>query len=198
MQSSPQLTGGKATVCRWSRPVVHGCAMQAAFISCKEARREDLGWGQAGLRCCRAKEEELGSLGGNWGWFLFICPRRVSHCVCCRCNTGFCPGSHWPPAASAPCHRPVWPGNLLQEGIRHPCPQETADWPAPGVAPGDPVGTSSSRGTGHPSGSSSGFQPVLDVPGPTWAFAPPSSHWHLKYTDRIGWSFWGEGHSRNN
>lgn len=26
-------------------------------------------------------EEEVGSVVGNPGWFVFTCPRRVSHCV---------------------------------------------------------------------------------------------------------------------
>lgn len=116
-----QTCGYIAVLCRPCSPEV-------------EARREVLGRGQAGLRYCGVEEKELRSVGGTWARFLFICPRRISQCLCCRCSTGFCPGSHWPPAASAPCHRPGWPGNLLQEGIWPPCPQKTADWPAPGVA----------------------------------------------------------------
>ena len=131
--------------------------------------------------------------GGGWvcGWepgvvFIHLPKKDVSLCLYCRCRIGFCPGSRWPRVGSALCHRPAWPGNLLQEGIWPPHPRNSADWPAPVAAPGDPVGTSSSRGTGNPSGCSAGFQPVREVPGPTWGFAPPSLCRRLKHTSRPG------------
>lgn len=146
------------------------------------------------MGCCQGRGGGTRVCGWEPGVvYVHLSKENVSLCLCCRCSTGFCPGSHWPPAASAPCHPPAQPGNPLQEEIWPPCPQKTADWPEPGVVPGDPVGTSSSRGTGHLSGSSAGFQPVRDVPGPTWAFAPPSSQGHLKYTGRPGWRYRGGG-----
>lgn len=37
--------------------------------------------GRSGLGAVRAEEEPLESVGGSQGWFLFICPRRVSRRV---------------------------------------------------------------------------------------------------------------------
>lgn len=47
----------------------------------KACHKGGSGEGRGGLGAVRAKEELLGSVGGSQGWFLFICPRRVSCCV---------------------------------------------------------------------------------------------------------------------
>lgn len=64
-----------------SEPVGHPCAMQAKFTCSKEAGRKDPGQGRAGSGAVWAEEEEPAPWVGNPGRFLFICPRRVSHCV---------------------------------------------------------------------------------------------------------------------